>query len=302
MRALKIVALVLVGIVVAGLGTSWWLAGSEDVPATSSYDVGLKRLRELARSMPGELPNEVRSELVAQTALPRGAVMAGESFDPQPMVHVVFQVRYPDGEFVLIDSAFDEETHAAMGANDQPFHADAWERVREAMTRAQQIVITHEHGDHISGIARHPDPAAIAPRVRLTREQLASDLWLERAKFPASLRAKLKPLVFDDAVAIAPGVVLKKAPGHSPGSQLVFVTLADGRELLFIGDVAWNMDALVELKYRPRFTTNLFLGEDRDAVLNQFRALHDLIQAGEVTVVVSHDPRARADYGLDATF
>ncbi len=83
--------------------------------------------------------------------------------------------------------------------------------------------------------------------------------------------------------------MLVKAAGHTPGSQMVFVQLADGKELLFLGDVAWHMDQIRELWYRPRLVTDLFIGEDRDAVLAQFRTLHDLAEREPVQLVVSHD-------------
>lgn len=100
------------------------------------------------------------------------------------------------------------------------------------------------------------------------------------------------------ALAIAPGVVLQKAAGHSPGSQVVFVMLAGGREFLFVGDIVWNRDAITELKYRPRLITDLFLGEDRQAVLHQLRALRNLHDAGEVAIVISHDARTFASADL----
>ena len=100
----------------------------------------------------------------------------------------------------------------------------------------------------------------------------------------------LQPLVFERTKAIAPGIVLQKAPGHTPGELIIFVQTEDGREYLFIGDVAWHMDQLRKLHYRPRLVTQFFLHEDRAAVLNQFRALHDLMEANpNLAVVVSHD-------------
>ena len=42
---------------------------------------------------------------------------------------------------------------------------------------------------------------------------------------------------YDRLYAVAPGVVLVSAPGHSPGSQLVYVRLADYREVLLVGDL-----------------------------------------------------------------
>ncbi len=127
-------------------------------------------------------------------------------------------------------------------------------------------------------------------RLRLTREQLANTAALDEMAFPAPLREALEPLEYGTYHALVPGVVLVKAAGHTPGSQLVYVALADGRELLLIGDVAWHLDQIAELHYRPRLVTNFFLGEDRQAVLHQFRALHDLReQQPALHVIVSHD-------------
>jgi glyoxylase-like metal-dependent hydrolase (beta-lactamase superfamily II) len=90
-------------------------------------------------------------------------------------------------------------------------------------------------------------------------------------------------------------VVLLPAPGHTPGSQIVYVRLRDGREALFLGDVAWNAEQIRKLHYRPRIVT-FVLGEDRRQVLAQFRALHELAAAQpEVVQVVSHDARQRRE-------
>jgi hypothetical protein len=70
---------------------------------------------------------------------------------------------------------------------------------------------------------------------------------------------------------------------------MVFVRLADGRELLLLGDVAWHMRQIRELWYRPRLVTDLFIGEDRDEVMAQFRTLHELDARGALQLVASHD-------------
>lgn len=90
--------------------------------------------------------------------------------------------------------------------------------------------------------------------------------------------------------------MLVPAAGHTPGSQLVYVRLADGTELLLLGDVAWHMDQLRQLHYRPRLVTDWFLGEDRGAVMAQWRTLHGWITAHpEVHLVVSHDADQRRE-------
>lgn len=267
------------------------LVWREAVPEQTSYDIGLHRLRELARSIPGDLPVAIHSEIVASRDAPRAMIFAGLDFAPVTMVYGAYQIRFPDGRTIVVDSGLDEELANTMpGGGAADFRASSYEKVQQALRDAWQIVITHEHADHLGGIARFSPPEALLGSLRLTDEQLASEKWLDQVDFPPVLREQLEPLVYDEAVAIAPGVVLKSARGHTPGSQLVFVQLADGRELLLIGDVAWNRDALTQLHYRPRLVTWI-LGEDRAAVLSQFRALHELMNTSEVAVVVAHDAR-----------
>lgn len=84
--------------------------------------------------------------------------------------------------------------------------------------------------------------------------------------------------------------MLIKAPGHTPGSQLVFVALADGREYLFAGDVGWSLANFGQARGRPRLTGELALHEERGAVLAQLRAINALMAAEPGLIVVpGHD-------------
>lgn len=299
MRILKYlgIAIVVLGAAAAAAGT--YLLGGDAVPEQSDYELDLAQLRTLAGTLDGPLPVSVDSELVAVAAMPRALLMAGEDFAPQDMVHPVFRVRYADGRFVLIDTGLDAEMASGMGAHE--FDPEAWQKVVDAMSEAWQIVLTHEHQDHIGGAAAHPEPDRLVGRLKLNRAQYESSDWLAAAAFPASLHRQLEPIDYEGATAIAPGVVLVEAPGHTQGSQMVFVTLADGRELLFVGDVAWCREALRDLKYRPRITT-LALGEQRTLVLQQFRVLHDLLSNERVRLVVSHEPGDRESAGIGLHF
>ena len=274
---------------------------SEPVPEVSNYDLDLPRLRALSLGGSGELPVDVRIEEVATATLPGKLMMAGKSWDAVEMAHVVFQILWADGRYLLIDSAQDRAMHEATPGGD-PYRDAAWQTIVTAMEGASQVVITHEHPDHLGGIARHPRPDVVAPLVRLSSEQLANEEALEAVDFPASLREALVPLDYDDVVAIAPGVVLKKAPGHTPGSQMVFVTFGDGRERLFVGDVVWNLDAILELRYRTRLVTDWVIGENREAAIHQLRALRDLHDQGDVDIVISHDRRTHESAGIGRGF
>jgi glyoxylase-like metal-dependent hydrolase (beta-lactamase superfamily II) len=300
MKLLKRIGIA-IGILVAlcGIGLVY-LLGSGPVPETTDYVLDVAQLRTLADGQSGERPIEIRMENIASAELPRALIMAGEDFTPVEMPRPVFQILYPDGSYVLIDTAYDRSLHEASRGG--PFFDDAaWEKLVVAMEGASQIVVTHEHSDHLGGVARHPRPERLIANLRLTTEQLASRGEIF-ADLPDLIREKSQPLDYQGATALAPGIAVLKAPGHTPGSQMVFVALQDGREFLFVGDVVWNMDAITELKYRPRLITDLFLGEDRDAVMAQIRALYTLHQKGGVSIVVSHDRRTFDSAGLEAPF
>jgi glyoxylase-like metal-dependent hydrolase (beta-lactamase superfamily II) len=293
-RFLKI-ALATLAVLVAVAGGAWlWLTAREEVPVESDFALSLEELRSLAGSLPGAKPEAIYSALVADAFLPKAALFAGESFEAHPMVHQVFQVVYPQGGgYLVIDAAFPEAKLAQM-SEDATYHPAAFAQVLAAFAGAKQIFVTHEHFDHLAGVSSLPAPESLVGRLRLTREQLANTKAADAAELAPALRG-MPPLDYERVLAVAPGVVLVKAPGHTPGSQLVYVQTGAGLEYLFIGDVAWHTDQLTKLHYRPRLVTDLFIDEDRKAVLAQFRTLHELMRDNpNLLVVVSHDRDERA--------
>jgi glyoxylase-like metal-dependent hydrolase (beta-lactamase superfamily II) len=276
---------VVVSVLAVLLLVGYALTGTAAAPA-GEYVIDLAALHAAAVGH-GPLPERIEVEREGEFAFPRTFVVAGDGFRLHPMVLLVHRVVWPDRSLV-IDTGMGPAAAKKMPGSrmDLP----AFNRVEAELAKAETIVFTHEHVDHVGGVVAAPDPGALAKRVRLTREQLGSPR-LERGDFPAGVVDQFVPLDYQGLHAVAPGVVLQKAPGHSPGSQLVYVELAGGQRFLFVGDIAWSRDNIRLQKGRP-YLAHLFMGEDRGAVAAQLHALAEL--PADVHVVIAHDPAALA--------
>jgi glyoxylase-like metal-dependent hydrolase (beta-lactamase superfamily II) len=254
------------------------------VAATEKYRIDLGALHRAATAS-GPLPSSIEVEKVAEFAFPRTIVVAGGGFKMHPMVLLAHRVVWP-GRSLLIDTAMSlKQTQGLPGAEVDPA---ASARLEKAMRKASDIVFTHEHEDHVGGVAGSEEPFALVSKVRMTREQLNGPK-LQRSQFPDGVLEKLQPLDYTGLHVVAPGVVLQKAPGHSVGSQLIYVELADGKRFLFVGDIAWTKDNIRLQIGRPGIAT-LLMKEDRAAVAAQVKAFAEL--PADVHVVVAHDPVA----------
>lgn len=233
----------------------------------------------------GALPSHIEVERIGDFAFPRTTVVAGDGFRMHPMVLLSHRVVWSDHS-LIIDTALSPKAGERLPGAKVP--AAGYARMQQAMVKAQSIVFTHEHLDHVGGVASAADFPALASRVMMTREQLDGPK-LERDKFAPGALQQLKPLDYSGLHAVAPGVVLQKAPGHSAGTQLIYVELANGTRYLFVGDIAWSEDNIRLQRGRPALAT-LLMKEDRGAVAAQLSALNGLPK--DVHLVVAHDPVA----------
>jgi len=245
----------------------------------------LTTVRALGGDIPGELPTAVSYLNVYEDSGVVGNAVDGAGSSKVFGVTGVFQVRFRHG-WIMVDAAMDSSAlHRSKS-----FKPDNFAQVETALEKANLIVITHEHVDHVQPLVKSSIADQVAPHTLLTREQVETLLTKPKVAFTSmdsSQVSRYLVVEYDRALPIAPGVVLIKAAGHTPGSQMVYVKLASGKEMILVGDIAWRVLGIDTQRQKPD-STSRFMSEDRTAIGKQLAWLKDLQSQG-ISVVVSHD-------------
>jgi glyoxylase-like metal-dependent hydrolase (beta-lactamase superfamily II) len=258
----------------------------QEVPFTAH----LADIRRLARVVPGPLPVAVNGIRVASSIRPRKFVVEGGDDTPVTMPRTAFQVVYPDGT-VMIDSGLDRQTHDSFSTPDkrEPYDPNAFASLQLALDRARLIVLTHFHADHTAGVTQADNFAELARKTIAAADTL--DFMVNKPhrphlKLAPEQAAQFIAVDFPQYYPVAPGMVLIKAPGHSSDHQMVYIALADGREILHSVDVGWVLDNIREIKGKAA----PWVKEDVPAVMGQLRWLNGILRdEPNITLLVTHD-------------
>ncbi len=285
MKILKVAVAVLV---VLGLFVKFVALGGLSVPDKARFALDLNALREAAG--PAEsCPSSASAERVATADMPGPLVIAGHSFSKITFGFYSWKLRYDDGSTVIVDPVH-SHTMQDMESKGQPYDDAAWERQEKALAAASVIAVTHEHYDHLGGAVDSAHFASFGPKLKLTAAQRRPLGWGGVGR-DLSGEPTLESGPEGSLHKVAPGVVAVTAPGHTPGSQMLYVRMKGGADLLLIGDIVWQEANLELLVTRPRLVS--WLGEDEEAIAHQIRAIADFKKANpSVDVVVAHDVAA----------
>lgn len=258
-----------------------------------SADIG--QVRKTASLLPGAKPLRINVLKFAESRRTKNFSVKGAPKDPSIQARTAFQVAYPDGT-VMVDSGMDLQVHKFFGRGvEEPYFPEAAVKVEKALQAARIIVMTHEHGDHVAGVIRTAFFNELAPKTVLTRTQvdtLMHDPQMPEIRLTPEMAQHFIVIDYDKYYPFAPGMALIKAPGHTPGSQMIYVALASGKEFILAGDVAWHMDGVRDVigKDAP------WVKEDVPMVNAELQWLHDLAMTDKnLTVVLSHDEEQRLD-------
>jgi len=276
-------------VLVASAALALLAQSQQNQAGDSGWSAQVDQIRQVATLIPGRRALRINVLKFAESRRSKKFSVQGAPDEPSIQARTVFQIVYADGT-VMIDSGMDEQVHRFFGRGAiEPYYPEAAKLVEQALRRARAIIITHEHGDHVAGVVRAPLVLELAPKTLVTRAQvqeLESNPQMPEIKITPEIASRFDVVDYEKYLPFGPGVALIKAPGHTPGSQMVYVALESGREYLFIGDTAWHMDGvrLIKGKDAP------WIQEDKAALLAQLKWLNELYRTEKnLFIIASHD-------------
>ena len=161
------------------------------------------------------------------------------------------------------------------------------------------VVLTHMHMDHVGGLLVDGVKERLRPDLRIHVAAAEVKFWEAPdfthvnmpPGFPDALRATAKRFakeyqdqlrLFDDEYEVAPGVVVSRTGGHTPGHSVVRVASGKDR-LMFAGDAVFA----VGFEHPDWF--NGFEHDPEEAARVRVRLLRELAATGEL-LVATHMP------------
>jgi len=160
------------------------------------------------------------------------------------------------------------------------------------------IFISHSHWDHISGLEDFPGaevrmPARELEFIRAHKmpgliDQMIDKLNVKTFEFtsgPYENFDRSLDLFGDGSIVFVP------LPGHTEGSNGMFVNLRSGKRFFFIGDLTWALEGCQLPAERPWMARKL-VDYDEAEVRRSIVQVHQLMnQYPDLTVVPAHDRR-----------
>lgn len=280
LNALLLVLLVLIG------GPYYWLLLDNPSRSALPHPVSIAELRRLADAPPGPRPEGVELTLVGWRMVSRNLWAAGSGMQRHLLAVSSYRLRVPGSGPIVIDTGTSAGLARTIGL--QRFMPQRQATVDANMRAASLILATGEQPEHLAGLAAfaaQPDSALALTHAKLNPQQVPAATVDDHIPWPPGL--VLRPALSSGRpVAVAPGVVVIPAPGVSPGSQMVYARLRDGREYLFTGDIAPFAINFLELRTRSNVLTRSWRPEDRPAAMRWLVTIAALRRAAPGLIVI----------------
>jgi glyoxylase-like metal-dependent hydrolase (beta-lactamase superfamily II) len=265
------------------------------------------------------LPQASSPASMAIYSLPTGVIhrtsafayRGGSPWKKWDSVMTAVLVRHPKGD-VLIDTGVGRTVASQL--RDAPFlfqlmsHlvplqpvADQLDATGYDRKQLRFILLTHAHWDHVSGVTDFPNVPVL---VTAAEHRFIEEGGWVTATARRMDTSQLREYAFDGGRYLGfdrshdlygdGSIVIVPAPGHTPGSVVVFVTLPTGARYAFVGDLVWQREAILEREGRP-WVTSKIAGEDPVGVRDSMLRMSAIVtRYPQITIVPAHDGRGYA--------
>ncbi len=282
-------------------------------------------LDELVPSRYALRVGEIDVLVISDGVLPLPTAMLGHNADPNARAVWLKEMFLPQdafdwalnvvvvrsgGKTILVDAGLGSDPDLNL-----PRAGQVIKRLKAAgvdLASVTDVVLTHMHMDHIGGLLVDGVKERLRPDLRIHVAAAEVKFWEAPDfshtsmphGFPDALRAAAKRFakeyhnqlrLFDETYEIAPGVVVRRTGGHTPGHSVV--RLASGGEALtFAGDAVFTVG------FEQPDWHNGFEHDPEEAARVRVRLLRELAETGEM-LVATHLPfpsigRVAADGGV----
>jgi glyoxylase-like metal-dependent hydrolase (beta-lactamase superfamily II) len=216
-------------------------------------------------------------------------------------------VKHPRGD-LLIDTGLGREIDRQFQLMPAAFRAiTKYVRIGAAADRLDAagfdpaslsgILLTHAHWDHVSGVADFPGVPVLLSRAERDFIDTGGGASVIARNIPADyemydfeggpyLGFPRSHDVYGDG-----SLVSVPAPGHTPGSVIVFMTLPDGRRLAFLGDLVWQREGITEREERPWFSQRRVMEDSALVRDNLLRMSAVWERFPQILLAPAHDAR-----------
>ena len=233
-------------------------------------------------------------------------VAGGSLFKTKKVSHNAILILHPKGN-LLIDTGIGnnvKEQFAAMPFFLKPLFdytklKSAQEILDANHISIKNILLTHMHWDHASGLKDFKDVAIYSTKPELDFAKTIN------AKPPAYIHSQYDGISNFNPVQFRDGayevfkesfdfykdgtVVLVSLSGHSPGSIGIFVNLSATERYFFTGDITWTK-AGFETNAHKFIVSSLLVDYNRDLIGKEINRISDLLKLKpEIKVMPAHD-------------
>jgi glyoxylase-like metal-dependent hydrolase (beta-lactamase superfamily II) len=278
----------------------------------NTAQTGRPRLDELVPSRYAVQVGEIEVLVVSDGVLPLPTAMLGHNIDPAVRAAWLKDMFLPQDAFdwalnVVVVRSGDQTIllDAGLGLDPDlhlPRAGQLIKRLEAAgidLASVTDVVLTHMHMDHIGGLLVDGVKDQLRPDLRIHVAAAEVKFWeapdFSRVSmppgFPDALRATAKRFakeyrsyfrLFDDEYEVAPGVVVHRTGGHTPGHSVIRVA-SGGDRLMFAGD------AVFAVGFEHPDWYNGFEHDPEEAARVRVRLLRELAETGE-QLVATHLP------------